>query len=166
MNAKPVGETGDGGGGAAEDYILIRDEKANALSGGSFASAIWRTRDLTVKVTDTGGHASLVSNQITLAAGTYRIKAHAPASNVNAHKTKLRNITDSTDEIIGTVAYASSLDIAQTRSFIEGKFTIAESKVFELQHRCQSSRTTTGFGRAFGVGVIEVYSIIEFWKEA
>ncbi|MCK5614134.1 hypothetical protein KAR91_70370 [Candidatus Pacearchaeota archaeon] len=115
---------------------------------------------------DTGSHASLAGNQITLAAGTYKVRAHAPASNVNAHKTKLRNITDASDVIIGTSEYASFVNVAQTISFIEGRFTIATPKVFELQHRCQTSKSFTGFGLAFGVGVIEVYSVIEFWKEA
>ena len=38
-------------------------------------------------------------------------------------------------------------------------------KTFSLQHYCQITRTTDGFGRASSLGVIEVYSQIEFWKE-
>ena len=166
MNAKPVGETGDSGGGAAEDYILIRDEKANAAPGGTFTAGSWQTRDLNQEVADTGGHASLATNQITLAAGTYKVRAHAPAYKVNNHKIKLRNITDLTDIVIGTSEYAGSGDFTQTRSFLEGRFTIGSSKVFELQHRCVSTSSLLGMGFDSTFGVIEVYAVIELWKEA
>ena len=166
MNAKPVGETGDGGGGAAEDYILIRDEKATAAPGGTFTAGSWQTRDLNTIVADIGGHVGLAANQITLAAGTYKVRGHAPAYRVNNHKIKLRNITDSTDVVIGTSEYTGSGEFMQTRSFLEGRFTIDSSKVFELQHRCVSTSSLLGMGFDSTFGVIEVYGIIELWKEA
>ena len=164
MNADSVGSTGNGG--AAEDYILIRDEKADGVDGGGFTAGAWQTRDLTVIVVNQGSHVSLATNQITLATGTYKVKAHAPARTVNSHKIKLRNITDGADIVIGTSERAISGDGNQTRSFLEGRFTIADTKVLELQHRCGTTRVTNGLGIASGFGVIEVYAIIEFWKEA
>lgn len=166
MKADSVGSTGGGGGGGAEDYILIRDEKSNGTPGGTFTSGAWRTRDLTVEVSDTGGHASISSNQITLAAGTYKVKAHAPAFQVTWHKTKLRNITDASDIVIGTSELSTSPGADQCRSFLEGRFTIAAPKVIELQHYSSSSQATQGLGQPTSIGVIEVYSVIEFWKEA
>lgn len=166
MNSKPVGSTGNGGGGGAEDYILIRDEKANTVDGGTFTSGVWQTRDLNTEVSDDGGHASLSSNQITLAAGTYRFQAHAPAFGVNQHKSKLRNISDGVDIEIGQSEFASAGDNGYNNSFAEGRFTLATSKTIELQHRCTTTKTTNGFGAASSLGVIEVYAVIEFWKEA
>lgn len=166
MLAEPVGKTGDGGEGAAEDYILIRDEKASGVDGGTFTAGSWQTRDLNTKVADTGNHAALAGNQITLAAGTYKVRAIAPSRKVNFHKTRLRNITDGSDLAIGSTAYSFSGDGMQDACDLVGRFTIASSKVIELQHRCTTSAATNGFGIAASFGVIEIYSIVQFWKEA
>lgn len=164
MNAKPVGSTGNGGA-AAEDHILIRQEEASGTQGGAFTSGSWQTRVFNVKVYDTGGHASLASNQITLLAGTYRVKAHAPANSVKRHKLKLKNITDNVDIVIGTSEFASDIGVI-SRSFLSDRFEINATKVIELQHRCELTKTVTGLGVASSFGVIEVYSVIEFWKES
>ena len=166
MIAESVGSTGDGGDGAAEDYILIRDEKTSGSIGGTFTAGAWQTRDLNTIVADIGSHVSLASNQITLAAGTYKVKVHAPAFKVVRHKTKLRNITDGSDIVIGSSSYNSNTDLVSGDSTLEGRFTIDDSKVIELQHRCSTTGSSTGFGVASNFGVIEVYAVIEFWKEA
>lgn len=162
MLAKPVGETGNGGGGA-EDYILIREEQSSGVNGGTFTSGAWRTRPLNTEVEDTGNNASIASNQITLAAGTYRTQGWASTFSVGRHKAKLRNISDNTDTIIGSSELNSN---NVTRSKIEGRFTIASSKVFEIQHRCQTTQASIGMGVSCDFGVLEVYLAIEFWKEA
>lgn len=164
MNAKPVGATGNGGGGAGEDYILIRDEKANNVDGGTFTSGAWRTRDLNTIIANIGSHASLATNQITLAAGTYKVRARCPAFASNWHKCKLWNVTDAVNIFIGSNQFNPAS--TQIPSFIEGRFTIAAPKVLELQHRCTATLANVGFGIASNFSVIEVYSCIEFWKEA
>ena len=149
-------------GGGAEDYIFIRDEKSSGTQGGTFTSGAWRTRDLNVEVSDAGSHASIASNQITLAAGTYRFQAFAPGYAVNSHKLRLQNITDVTTIIMGnnTDSAAGTAALAQ----INGRFTIAASKVLELQHRCTATVATNGLGNADSFGT-EIYASIEFWKE-
>lgn len=166
MNSKPVGATGNNGGGGVEDYILIRDEKANNVDGGSFSAGVWQTRDLTTIVKDAGGHASLNANQITLVAGTYRVRSQAPAYRINRHKTKLKNITDNVDIEIGSSEFCSTIAQAQTHSFLEGEFTINAPKLIELQHQAEALHATLGLGIASAFGIIEIYSVIEFWKRA
>lgn len=167
MLADAVGSTGNGGGGgAAEDYILIRDEKANNSGGGTFTSGVWQTRDLNTEVVDTGDHASLASNQITLNAGTYRVKARCPAWRVSKHKCKLYNVSDSVDLIIGSSIDANSVNLVSSHTFLEGRFVLSGTKIIELQHRCLLTVTGDGFGIRTGLGVIEVFAVIEFWKEA
>lgn len=165
MLAESVGNTGDGAGDGAEDYILIRDEKTSGTSGGGFSSGIWRTRDLNTLVVNQGNHATLDSNQITLTAGTYKVKARALAFDVNGHKIKLYNITDSVNIVIGSNAYASSAFNGSSESFLEGRFLLTEPKIIELQHRCVTTKGVSGFGLVLTFGVIEVYAAIEFWKE-
>ena len=141
--------------------LHIRDEQANNTQGGDFTAGAWRKRTLnTVKTNEISG-ASLASSQITLPAGTYEILARAPAFSVNAHKAKLRNTTDSSDTIIGSNAHASGTYGGHTDGWIRGRFTIAGTKVFELQHYAGTTRETNGFGITSNFSVIEVYA--EVW---
>ncbi len=100
--------------------------------------------------------------------GTYRILAFAPAGLVGVHKAKLRNITDSTDVIVGSneVAPSGNPDNSQSSSIISGIFTITSQKTFEIQHRCGTTRNTSGFGSATNFSVVEVYTQVWLWKLA
>lgn len=146
------------------DYICVVDEKAANTDGGTFTLGAWRTRDINTEYADAGGHASIATNQITLAAGTYRCYISAPAYLTSQHKAKLYNITDAADEIIGTSEHANAA--TQSRSVIAGSFTIASSKAFEVQHYCAVTVATNGFGVKSNFSVVEVYTIAQFWKEA
>ena len=148
-----------------EDYIQVRDDKASGTDGGTFTSGAWRTRDLNTEKADTGAHASVAANQITLAAGTYRFRASAPARGVSLHKLRLQNVTDAATIEVGVSVRQESTDADVGLAFVSGRFTISASKVLELQHRCSNSTSTDGFGAACGFGVVEVYAEIEFWKE-
>ncbi len=165
-------------GSASAPYIYIRDEKASGTDGGTFTSGAWRTRDLNTKVSDASGLATLAANQITLPPGTYRVKARAPVGNqvgsstaVGAHKCRLQNITAGTTIVDGS-SERVQLDNAATQkasgcSVIAGRFTLAVASVLELQHSCGATATTTGYGHAVGIAAVnEVFSEIEFWKDA
>ena len=143
--------------------LHVRDEKASGTGGGTFTSGSFQTRTLNTSVTNEISGASLSSNQITLPSGTYFIFASAPAFRVNEHKAKLRNITDSSDTIIGSNEYAYTYADAGTRSFVIGRFTISAQKTFELQHRCSQTLT---FGQAVTYSVVEVYADVQIWKVA
>lgn len=150
---------------ASDDFIHIRDEKTSGTHGGTFTNGAWRTRDLNTEAADTGGHASIASNQITLAAGTYRVLARAPASNVDHMQTRLYNITDSAVLLLGSTSFSHSAGYTRNiDSFIYGRFTITAAKTIELQHRGETTKTTWGFGEALTWGT-NVYSEIMLWKE-
>lgn len=145
------------------DYVLIRDEKTQNTNGGNFTSGSWQTRTLNTESSDAGGHASITSNQVTLDAGTWRIRASAPAFSCARHQARWQNTSDATTTVVGTSEDAVAAT-SQSRSFIEGRFTIATQKVFELQHQCQTTRNTDGFGVAANF-TTEVYSVVELWFE-
>jgi hypothetical protein len=156
-------------GGKFESALLhVRDEKASGTSGGGVTSGSWVTRTLNTSVTNEISGASLASSQITLPSGTYYIHASAPANRVNQHKAKLRNVTDSSDTFIGTSEYCESGYPNTTHSFVIGRFTIASSKTFELQHRVAASETTynIGLGVAASFSVVEIYTDVRIWKVA
>jgi len=148
------------GGGSSNNILHVRDVKSSGVDAGSFADGAWRTRTLNTVVTNTIAGASLASNQITLAAGTYKVSARAPGFQVARHQSKLVNITDTVDELIGSSSNTSSggTDPVQTDSVIMGVLTVSGSKVFELQHRCSSTKNTNGFGDASGFSIDNIYA--------
>ena len=147
------------------DYILVRDEKASGTDGGNFASGAWRTRDINTIVSDSGGHCSIGSNQITLEAGTYECEILCPGYYVNYHKARLYNISDSIVELVGTSQLTYQDGSIVTTSRIVGKFTIASTKTFEVQHRCAATYSA-GFGVGCNFGDVEIFTVAEFWKVA
>ena len=146
--------------------LHIVDEKSSGTVSGTATAGSFVKRDLnTVKTNEITG-ASLASSQITLPSGTYFIHASAPAFAVNRHKAKLRNTTDSTDTLIGISSDARTTGEGFSNCEIIGRFTITAQKVFEIQHRVQTSSSTSDFGLENGMGVVEIYTNVRIWKVA
>ena len=127
-------------GGAT--YAIFRDEKNSSTDGGTFTSGAFRTRDLNNTQINQISGASLASNQITLPAGTFYISAFLGVYGVLGNQARLQNITDSTTTIVGVSEYS----VSGSPTSLEGVFTIAASKVFELQHRGENTISGYGFG--------------------
>lgn len=153
-------------GYVAAPYVLIEDQKTQNTAGGTFTSGADQTRTLNTLVSDSASIASLASNQITLPAGTYRIHAVAPAHEVDRHQAFLYNVTDSAavSGVRGTSAVSGAADASDCPSFISGRFTLTGTKVLEIRHRGQTTKTSDGFGLAANFGT-EVYTVVEIWKE-
>lgn len=145
--------------------VIIKDVKNSGVGGGTFTSGAWRTRTLnTTDLNTIGGGYSLSSNQFTLPAGAYICEASAPVYRVDNHKARLRNVTDGTDTIIGQTHYADATSLVHNVALLIGSFTIASPKTFELQHRCNTTSATHGFGNSTGYGVSEIFTQVKLWK--
>lgn len=140
------------------DYVMVVDKKSSGNNGGAFTSGAWRTRTLNTILSDANSLLSLDSNQLTLAAGTYQCFITAPAVSVNTHQARLYNVTDSSLILTGTNSRAEG-----SHSFIAGLFTIAADKAVEVQHRCESTNATNGFG-IYGNWGDEYYTVAQFWR--
>ena len=148
-------------------YAVINDTKPYNQGGGTFNSGAWRTRILNTEVFDPDNIVSISSNQFTLQAGTYYIRAQAPAYRVDQHHIRLRNITDSTTDGVGSVGMSSSSFASITLSLLTTRFTISSAKVFEIQHYCSTTHNTYGLGIMHGInGTDSIYTIVEIYKEA
>lgn len=145
-------------------YINIQDVKANGTGGGNFTSGAWRTRDLNTIVVDTHGLATLASNQITLPAGTYRCFILAPGFNVNDHVVRLRDITNGVTIAEG-IEGRSNATSTHDKSELRYWFRLLSATVLEVQHQCETTNATDGFGRASNFTTdFEHYTVAEFWK--
>lgn len=148
------------------DYLEYRDEKTAGTAGGTATSGSWQKRTINTEASDAGGHGSVASDQITLAAGTYEVDIIVPgAGGVNGFQAKLYNATDAADALIGSSAIAGGGNI-MAHSRITGRITISASKTFEVQMRVTTTTATNGWGFAANLGATEVYTIARFWKVA
>jgi hypothetical protein len=152
-----------GGSGAAGTYIQLQDQKAQNTSGGTFTSGSWVTRTLNTEVTDAGGNCTLASNQFTLTAGDYYIRASAPAYQVVRHQLRLQNVTGGTTLITGLSSVSGTSVVCEMVALLSGQFTVAASQALELQHRCESTFATQGLGIESNV-TTEIYANVELWK--
>ena len=179
----PTGATGaDGAPGAtgapgapgtltvsgAAPHIMIEDRKLTGTQGGGFTSGADQIRTLTLISEDTNSLAALANNQITLPAGTFRYHITAPAYNVGQHQAMLYSVSGATVVRRGTSEYSQTgADATMSCSVIKGRIGLRSATIFEVRHRCQTTRATAGFGVATSfVGGYELYTVAEFWLEA
>ena len=143
-------------------FALFEDRKASGTEGGTFTSGAWRTRDLTSFVSEIPG-AALSSNQITLPAGRYYVRARAPVYRVDQHKARLYNVTAAEAALTGTSEFSGDSSAnSSTPSVLSGRLDLVTETVLELQHRCQKTYSPNGFGVASNLpDTDEIYSVVE-----
>lgn len=151
--------------GSTASRAILADQKTSGTQGGTFTSGAWRTRDINTEIYDPDAIASIAANQITLLAGNYLCRIRCPAMNVNAHATRLFNVTDTALLVDGSTEYAAAGGLQQIDSWIIGTFAIGDSKLIEIQHQCQTTQATYGFGTGAGLSFAvghEVFTVAEF----
>ena len=144
-------------------YIRLHDSKATTTAGGTFTSGAWRKRTITEEQ-DTNDNVSVASSVITLEAGTYDCLIVCPVYAVDNTQARLRNTSDNTTEILSQSTNANNTAGAAINLIMQKRFTIAAQKTFEIQNRCQTTKTVDGFSRANSFGENEIYTVAEFWK--
>jgi hypothetical protein len=144
---------------------IFNESQASGTSGGGSTSGSFIKRTLNTTDINQISGCSIASSVITLPAGTYKVMASAPFLTGIANKLKLRNTSDGTDAILSQNNWLNSVGGGGSTP-LNGTFTIASSKNFELQYRVGSSIATFGLGEAGSFGVSEVYSIIQIEKIA
>ena len=145
-------------------YIKVSHTLAYGTDAGATTAAAWTLRPLNTEDSDVGGYASLATNQLTLAAGTYVCRITSVVYNSATARVKLKNVTDGDTELIGLGDYAGLVTASCTHCHAEGEFTIADTKVFEV-YQWHNGNIANGLGRAmYNTGESEVYCTIELWK--
>lgn len=154
-----------GGGGAFESALLhVQDQKSAGTNGGTDVSG-YQTRDLNTVVTNEISGSSLSSNQITLPSGTFYIQASAPAYASGNTRLRLRNVSDSSNAVIGLNGEVSGTIAVTPRYFVSGRFTISSSKAFTIEQYVGTS-THSSLGHDTGDGLTEIYTDVHIWKVA
>ena len=158
-------------------YAIICERQDSTTDGGDFTTNAWRTRDLNHEIADPDGIVSISSSQFTLQAGNYLIKWRAPAYHVDRHVTRLYDVTNTALKEYGSAQIATAADNVSNQSDGIARVTPTGATVYEIQHACQTTKTSNGFGVAsetnaagdHASGTTEGYSIftiVEIYKEA
>lgn len=149
------------------NVLHVEEQQSSGTNGGTFTSGAWQTRALNTSIINTISGASLSSDTITLPSGTYQIDGYAIANQTNGHMTRLQNTTTNTTIITGSSGIANSTVSENNLSLIKGKFTLSGSTTIQLQHYCNTTFSSGGFGQSVGIsGVVETYSSIFLSKVA
>lgn len=152
----------------SNDYVLVQHQVTSGTTGPTYTTASFQTVTLNTEVTDTGSVASVASNQITLAAGSYDFDAvaHAGKSHASINTTgrmRLYNATDASVIVQGVNGRVASGGGDALMLHAHGQFTIAASKAVELQIEVDA---TTDAGAAVSTGESEVYASIKLRRYA
>lgn len=143
-------------------YVKVTHTENANTAGGASSSGDWRTLPLNTEDTDTQGKCALTSNQVTLEAGTWRVRGWASLYYSEKAILRLRNVTQDATVLVGPVAVMSSSTTGV--SMVEGIVTVASGDKLELQYRCSRSQSTNGLGYPLNWGENEVYACLECWK--
>ena len=160
-----AGLTRTGGFGRFDSYAIICDQKSNTTDAGTFTTGDWRTRDLNTELYDPDSIVSISSNQFTLAAGSYLIEWSCPVFRVGRHQSRLYDITGSASIQHG-ISNVSDVggDGDGNNSNGAARVTISANNVYEIQHQCSTTYSTTGLGHAADFGT-EIYTLVKIFKE-
>ena len=160
-----AGLTRTGGFGKFASYAIIADQKSQDTDGGTFTAGDWRTRDLNTELADPDSIVSISSNQFTLAAGSYLIEWSCPALRVGRHQSRLYDITGSASIQQGKSAVSDTgSDGDGNDSDGAARITISANNIYEIQHRCASTYSSTGLGNGADMGA-EIYTLVKIHKE-
>lgn len=152
---------------AINDIVLIQDQATSGTVSPTYTSGAFRTVTLDTEATDTGSVASLSSNQITLAAGSYEFSGFVQPGYISGGngqaRARLYNTTDTAVVAQGLTQSQPGSGFFAANLPLQGSFTIATTKTFELQVEVSSNTTASP---ALGSGEVEVWASIMFRRYA
>jgi hypothetical protein len=126
-------------------------------------ASTWNIRPFNTEVTDTGGHASVSGNVITLAAGTYECDISSLVYEVTRSQARLYNITAGSVIAYGTVVNARYY--TTPASIIKTRFTLASQSNLRVEQNAAAAQATNGFGFASDwTGNPETYATFQCYR--
>lgn len=150
-----------GGGTITVKAAIVWDEKAATTSGGTFTNGAWRQRTLNAKL-DPDSIVTLATNMVTVgAAGSYLIRASAPAYGTNMHQTRL--MKNGVLAATGSISHATPSQ-SDSRSVVTWVGSCNANDAFTLEHRCNTTVSINGMGvgDSWGVMVFTIMEVIQW----
>lgn len=136
--------------------------------GGGATSGSWETRVLNTEIYDPHSLVTISSNQFTLQAGTYEIFWSAPAYLVDAHVSRLYDVTAAAEVREGQSARSGSGGGTETHSIGWERVTIGAANVYRIEHRVGTTVASNGYGvrNNLASGIKNIYTVVEIHQVA
>lgn len=148
-------------------YAILEDQKSDATDGGGLDKDDgWAIRDLNTEVADPDSITSISSNKFTLQAGSYLITWIVPAYRTGENVTRLYDVTNSATKGVSLTGYVNSSDSTQIHMNGSARVSPTGATEYRIEHNCKVSKTGNGRGVSANLGVNEVYTHVEIYKEA
>ena len=148
----------------SQPVAYVEEQQASTTNGGTSVTGV-QNRTLNTLRGDIAavGVSTNGTDNFTLPAGKYRIRAKAPARYPSAHQIFLENGTTGNYDIIGTSQYvAGSVDMVD-QATLEGVITITSETSFKIKHYIANGVATSGLGVAVNQST-EVYTQVEITR--
>ena len=151
-------------------YIKVAETQPSGTDAGGNNATTNNFRNLNNELADTHNLANLFGGNVALQPGTYQCRISAPAYRVDEHQIRLRVVNGAT-LLYGTSEFSDDTlsPGVQSRSQIDGQFTLAATTTLTVQHSTALVKTLNGLGLAASAAwtdsaPYEVYTVAEFWK--
>jgi hypothetical protein len=144
-----------------DNLVMFSHRQSSGTNGGTATTGAWNTCPINTEDYDPNGWASVSTNLITLAAGTYEFDAFQAVYKTSGSMIRLYNNSDTAVVSAGPYVMAKVGDNVGLVCVCSGVFTIATSKNFYLQYRVNATQSTNGLGVAQSWGE-EVYAMVKF----
>lgn len=136
---------------SSSDYLVAYERQPNNTAAGNAIGGAFTQRNLNRVQTLSGTAISLdsVAHTITLnQAGTYHIRASAPAWQVSRHQLVVRNTVSNAILLTGTTQHSNNTNGTLNTSLLEGVITISGTTTIKLDHFFEGTSTvgTQGMG--------------------
>lgn len=140
-------------------YVKVSETQSSGTgSQTSISTNTWVDVVLNNKDVDSASIANLASNQLTLPAGTYKVRARVIIYETQDTQIRLYNNTASSAISLGTSEFAASAGNYTTNCYLEDQFTLTSQSALSIQINASGSGMT---GVASSIGT-EVYTIAVF----
>lgn len=143
--------------------LHLQHKVASGTNSGTTGNTTWNTRPINTEVVDEIG-STLSTNTFTLPAGTYEISVSASVYADVGNMLRLYNTSDSAAVVYGVGYQNRSTTATNSMSSLFGRFTIAGTKTFRIEHYTVSGIANTGFGLAVTSGADEIYCDVQVRK--
>lgn len=136
---------------------IISDSKTTTTAGGDAAAVTYNERNLNAEV-DGDSIVAISSNKFTPIAGIHWLFAYAPAHDMDGHKLRLVNVTQSAVTIAhGQNAFANSGGNMSSTAYLMHIFTANGTDEYRVDHYTNTISATDGLGEATADGGAEIY---------
>ena len=143
---------------------LIADVKSNGTNGGTFTQDAWQDRDLNTEIYDPDSIVTISSNQFTIGSGTYIIEWDCVFFDVSTNQTRLYDVTGGASLQAGLCMYGNPPDNGYGVASGSALVTPTSNNTYKIQHRCVTTKATSGFGIGMNVGEDEQFVRVKITK--